>query len=230
MSKAAFAYYQESFQQAEAMPPILSGEPARLLPQGARISVQRPDPENVQHVFNNYRAAVTDVGRFVAAQAGCDERAANPMYVGQNTLQVKRIADLLEPPKLHAGHLRDVTIEAVNPDEIAPRLLERATERRDDSVLWHNRETTATLVTSAELYAGRVLGRVAMATFIAADRNRNTYRIATLFYKKNELLAQSGFWQSTAVKTYIEHWGAACPVLESVRRGKAAKGSRQQKY
>lgn len=122
MTDLARNYYSEMAHRAhstEALPPILSGEAVRLIPENTTYSLTRANPNHDQAAGDLFREISAQVGAFTmvcATQGGTLPRVPyGPVRHAQ------KILHKLGTPPPTTGSLTNLTIEAVSPHEIEPQ-------------------------------------------------------------------------------------------------------------
>jgi len=232
MSTLAAGYYPERALRLglSGTPAILSGEPWALL-EGSRInnyiSLQQPNPELLKTTNSRYAEALKSITPFIMQGAVQQfpevSTITHEWFSRANEQHVNGMVEgRLFPAYLKAGRIYDIQIEAVARSEVVSSMLNRATVNHWEARRSDAEDRSAYLVVSAMLHAGRQLGQVACLTVLYVNRMNRTgltpHYLGTP-YKINDLLAQSGLWQSRATRRYIDAWGVANAVVQSVRRG-----------
>ena len=242
MSVGAAEYYSEIASRFgdTQIPEILSGESYVLGIEGQRVSVGTLGMP--AEIADHYADAISVAGTFALdhsgieppqpdefgfLQTGSDAHQHIMLELGRDKY-VEALPRHLIPKKipgsqnkLVTGHIRDLRIEAVTPDDLPEGIFNRATDKYSDA---REYSSNVLFVESAELVLGRTLGRVANLTVVAADhRHWRLYRTLGAPYKQNELLAASGMWQSEATATYVDSVGLSRQIVQNVGRGKGQR-------
>jgi|GEM_PF-3450748 len=178
MSNAAGEYFLSQATEFGIMaPPILNGEAMVLVDPATRLSIHLADSIDHQKLPGEIWTAARDQ---VAAIGGYLLEVAQKVYPGvdyvdsgSTRLRTGRqpaagFLDAFTPAqkKLKTGHLRNFLAEVVMPDEIPENIREDFMSK----VTGHNRQLTdfsAVLLTTAELYSGKPIGRLGNISCIA---------------------------------------------------------------
>jgi hypothetical protein len=205
------------------VPRILSGAVFPLGDPSARLPLHMQDDWRTEErrgaIADDHEAAVRQAAVFLTAATAHlfpgTPTEDNNGYTAMFAVLSRNPFERIVPKDIAAGHLRDFTVEAILREELpagTPKRFEDISGRRASTSV---PEGEAYLLASAELFAGRTLGRVGCVTQLAVQGVqgyapsvfRKIFRPPALYnanLRTNEMLLPSGQWQSTAVGRVVQ--------------------------
>lgn len=228
MSERAQAFYQERADRLGLgeLSPVLNGAPIVLTPPEERISIHTPSSPAVIRVREAYDEVLRAVDPFNLAAAEIvwpeiSERRS-VLHEARNAAHIRGVIQSLIPSKskIKTGHLRDVRTEAIAPGELQRGLRTIAEGRANNSPT--HPDAMVYLLTSAEIFAGRTLGRISCLTIAMAGPLKGFYQTAVRdvlgirYVRSNNIhnlaLITSGMDTSTAIGRLMTPQGPAADV------------------
>lgn len=174
MSEAARKHYSAiAREHGIELPPLLLGAPKQIY--GANeseiIPIHRPQ-KHFTAIEGAYSQAVRGIEGFVLgtyqAQKPDVTVGKTSPQLGSNIVQTRNLVRrwIFPGSSLKTGHLYDVQVEAIAPDEVDPRIVRR-TLSRDYVRTPASGQAEVFLRTSAAIYAGELAGFTACLTIVA---------------------------------------------------------------
>jgi hypothetical protein len=205
------------------VPQILNGNVFLLGDPKARLPIHMKDDwrteERRNAIADDHEAAVRQAAEFLAGATAHlfpgTPTESNAGYASMFGTLSRNAFERIVPKDIAAGHLRDFTVEAIMREELpagTPQHFQDISARRASTSV---PEGEAYLLASAELFSGRLLGRVGCITQVAVQGVQGYTRavFAKIFrppalyntnLKTNEMLALSGLWQSSAIGRVVQ--------------------------
>jgi hypothetical protein len=205
------------------VPQILNGNVFPLGDPKARLPIHMKDDwrteERRNAIADDHEAAVRQAAEFLTGATAYlfpgTPVEDNPGYASMFSALSRNAFERIVPKDIAAGHLRDFTVETIMREELpagTPQRFRQISARRAHATV---PEGEAYLVASAQLFSGRLLGRVGCITQLAVqgaqgyagDVFTKIFRPPALYnanLKTNEMLVLSGLWQSSAIGRVVQ--------------------------